>query len=87
MVHMEQTEVQGQLDNLQKSDASGYKQAIIEINGFLNASGIEGAAARAFPTDRAYGQVWTGRAGWITWGQILLRRAGEVHKSRLVLHS
>lgn len=63
MVHAEQTEVQSQLDNLQKSDASDYKRAVTEINGSLNATGLEGAAARAFPTDRAYNQVLDGVRG------------------------
>jgi len=63
MVHAEQTEVQGQLDNLQKSDTSGYKQTVSEINGALNPSGVEAVAGKLFPTDRAYGQVLGGVRG------------------------
>lgn len=34
-----------------------------EINGSLNPSGVEAAAAKLFPTDRAYGQVLDGVRG------------------------
>jgi RHS repeat-associated protein len=76
MVHTEQTEVQSQLDNLQKSDPSGYKQTISEINGALNPTGVEAVAGKLFPTDRAYGQVLDGVRGHLG-GNIDFSRQGD----------
>ena len=59
MVHLEQTNVQGQLDALRKADPSGYAKAIKEINGALNGTVSKGLQQIA-STDRAYAQVLAG---------------------------
>jgi hypothetical protein len=57
MVHTEQTEVQKQLDSLNKSDPTAYTKTISEINGVLNPSGVKAGIATIFPTDKAFGGV------------------------------
>ena len=59
-MHMEQTEVQKQLDSLNKSDSGAYAKTISEINSVLN-PGIAGQVASSlFSTDRAFGGVLNG---------------------------
>ncbi|HWB85158.1 MAG TPA: RHS repeat-associated core domain-containing protein [Bryobacteraceae bacterium] len=58
LVHTEQTEVQKQLDSLNKSDPAAYAKTISEINGVLNPTGVGAKTASSlFPTDRAFGGV------------------------------
>ena len=58
MVHMEQTEVQAQLDKLQQSNPTVYDKTIKEINGLLNPkSDGQLLASSIFTTDAAFGRI------------------------------
>ena len=57
MVHLEQTEVQKQLDSLRKSDPVGYAKAIKQINGALNSGSRQAVGGLFFPTDKAFNKV------------------------------
>lgn len=60
LVHNEQSAVQGQLDNLQQSDAAAYKSTISEINSALNPGTVGQFASTRFATDKAYAGVLDG---------------------------
>lgn len=60
LVHNEQSEVQSQLDKLQKSDPAAYKSTISEINGALNPGATGQFASTVFSTDKAYSSVLDG---------------------------
>lgn len=60
LVHNEQSAVQGQLDNLQQSDAGAYKTTISEINSALNPGIVGQFASTRFATDKAYAGVLDG---------------------------
>lgn len=60
LVHMEQTEVQKQLDSLNKSDSGAYAKTISEINSVLNPGKAGQVASSLFSTDRAFGGVLNG---------------------------
>src|SRR5207244_9075725 len=57
MVHTEQTEVQKQLDSLNKSNPAAYAKTISEINSVLNPGKGGQVASSLFSTDRAFGRV------------------------------
>src|SRR5215831_1221666 len=59
LVHMEQNEVQKQLDSFSKNDPAGYNKAVSEINKSLNPEPDTPAerAGNFKPTDKAYAQV------------------------------
>jgi len=54
MVHMEQSKVQGALDNLKKSDPAAYQTLIKESNAGLNPTGGLRTLGSRFATDKAY---------------------------------
>jgi hypothetical protein len=54
MVHMEQTKLQGSLDNLKKSDPAAYQTLIKESNAGLNPTDALRRAGSVFSTDKAY---------------------------------
>ncbi|MCA2968812.1 MAG: RHS repeat-associated core domain-containing protein [Acidobacteriaceae bacterium] len=60
IVHMEQTKVQGSLDQLKKSDPAAYRKAVEESNAALNPTGIMRTAATTLDTDKAYMKVLDG---------------------------
>jgi hypothetical protein len=59
LVHMEQNEVQKQLDAFYNSDRAGYNKAISEINKALNPEpgSVAAKAGTYAPTDAAYSKV------------------------------
>ena len=57
LVHLEQTEVEGQLNTLRLSDQDAYDNAITEINRTLNHGKLRDIAFGRFDTDIAYDQV------------------------------
>lgn len=57
MVHMEQTEVQAQLDNLQKTNSGEYNTAIKEINGLLNPGTLGQIGSGVYNSDAAFGMI------------------------------
>ncbi len=68
MVHLEQNQVQKQLNGLNQADPAAYGTAIKEINTLLNSKGqgglvlrgLAGLGGAAFGTDKAYSQILDG---------------------------
>lgn len=60
LVRYEQSLVQAELNSFAKNNPAGYKEAVAEINGLLNAGGAARAAGSLFPSDRRYMRVLDG---------------------------
>jgi RHS repeat-associated protein len=60
IVHMEQTKVQGSLDQLKKSDPAAYRKVVEDSNTALNPTGLMRTAATTLDTDKAYMKVLDG---------------------------
>jgi len=60
MVHIEQTAVQGSLNQLRDNNSTSYKAVVDGANALLNPSGIDKALSNSHSTDAAYGRILDG---------------------------
>lgn len=57
MVHLEQTEVQRQLEKLYASSPTTYDTIVSEINKAINPGSVQYTATHIITTDKLYGKV------------------------------